>query len=159
LGTQREHFKAEPAPARKIPQVIKAVALKIRLKIHKIHKIDRRAMMRTFSSQDLQQQSGEIQRAAASEPVVIMNHSKPRSIVMSVDEFRRLKEKAGEPVPRELDKPRPIVRRVPMRDPLGYSTSDIRNLALTMADAAMSGRNREAVQAEIDAVERRLGLQ
>ncbi len=115
--------------------------------------------MRTFSSQDLQQQSGEIQRAAVSEPVVIMNHGKPRSVVMSVDEFRRLKKKAGEGVPQELDRPRPTVRRVPMRDPLGYSTSDIRSLAVTMADAAMSGRNREAVRAEIEAVERRLGLQ
>lgn len=114
--------------------------------------------MRTFSSQDLQQQSGEIQRAAVSGPVVIMNHGKPRSIVMSVDEFRRLKEKASEAVPTELDRPRPTVRRVPMRDPLGYSTSDLRTLAITMADAAMSGRNREAVRAEIDAVERRLGL-
>jgi prevent-host-death family protein len=115
--------------------------------------------MRTFSSQDLQQQSGEIQRAAVSGPVVIMNHGKPRSVVMSVDEFRRLKEKAGEGVPQELDRPRPTVRRVPMRDPLGYSTSDLRTLAVTMADAAISGRNREAVRAEIEAVERRLGLQ
>jgi prevent-host-death family protein len=114
--------------------------------------------MRTFSAQDLQQQSGEIQRAAVSAPVVIMNHGKPRSVVMSVDEFRRLKAKSGEKVPEELDRPRPVVRRVPMRDPLGYSTSDIRSLALAMADAAMSGRNKEAVRAEIETVERRLGL-
>jgi len=114
--------------------------------------------MRAFSSQDMQQQSGEIQRAAGAAPVVIMNHGKPRSIMMSVDEFRRLKERAGEVVPKELDRPRPIVRRVPMRDPLGYSTADIRVLALTMADAALSGRNKDAVRAEIAAVERRLGL-
>jgi len=115
--------------------------------------------MRTFSSQDLQQQSGEIQRTAVAAPVVIMNHGKPRSIVMSVDEFRRLKEKAGEVVPNELDRSRPVVRRVPMRDPLGYSTADIRTLAITMADAALSGRNKDAVRAEIAAVERRLGLE
>jgi hypothetical protein len=114
--------------------------------------------MRTFSSLDLQQQSGEIQRASVAAPVVIMSHGKPRSIVMSVDEFRRLKEKAGEVVPKELDRPRPVVRRVPMRDPLGYSTADLRTLAITMADAALSGRNKEAVRAEIAAVERRLGL-
>ncbi len=114
--------------------------------------------MRTFSSQDLQQQTGEIQRAAVSGPVVIMSHGKPRSIVMSVDEFRRLKQAAGEAVPPELKKPRPVVRRVPMRDPLGYSTSDLKSLALAMADAALSGRNKDAVRAEIAAVERRLGV-
>jgi prevent-host-death family protein len=112
--------------------------------------------MRTFSSQDLQQQTGEIQRAAVSAPVVIMSHGKPRSIVMSVDEFRRLKQKAGETVPFELARPRPVVKRVPMRDPLGYPTSDLKSLALTMADAALSGRNRDVVRAEIAAVERRL---
>ncbi|MEA2943989.1 MAG: hypothetical protein QOD09_4518 [Bradyrhizobium sp.] len=115
-------------------------------------------IMRTFSSQDLQQQTGEIQRAAVSGPVVIMSHGKPRSIVMSVDEFRRLKQKAGEIVPSELERPRPVVRRVPMRDPLGYPTSDLKSLALMMADAALSGRNRDVVSAEIAAVERRLGV-
>ncbi|KWV58080.1 hypothetical protein AS156_35205 [Bradyrhizobium macuxiense] len=114
--------------------------------------------MRTFSSQDLQQQSGEIQRAAVSGPVIIMNHGKPRSIVMSVDEYRRIKQKAGEEVAPELERPRPVVRRVPMRDPLGYATSDLKSLALSMADAALSGRNKEAVRAEIAAVERRLGM-
>ena len=114
--------------------------------------------MRTFSSQDLQQQTGEIQRAAVSGPVVIMSHGKPRSIVMSVDEFRRLKQKAGETVPSELERPRPLIRHVPMRDPLGYQTSDLKSLALTMADAALSGRNRDVVRAEIAAVERRLGV-
>src|SRR3981081_1669310 len=46
---------------------------------------------RSFSSQDLQQQSGEIQRAAVSAPVIVLSHGKPRSVVMSVEEFRRLK--------------------------------------------------------------------
>lgn len=127
-------------------------------KIRKLRKIIKEGSVRTFTSQDLQQQSGEIQRAAVSGPVVIMSHGKPRSIVMSVDEFRRLKQRAGETVPSELERPRPVVRRVPMRDPLGYTTSDLKSLALTMADAALSGRNREAVHAEIAAVERRLGL-
>lgn len=114
--------------------------------------------MRSFSSQDLQQQSGEIQRAAVSAPVIVLSHGKPRSVVMSVEEFRRLKQKAGEALPKELERPRPVVRHVPLRDPLGYATSDLLSLAITMADAAMSGRNKDAVRAEIAAVERRLGL-
>jgi len=114
--------------------------------------------MRAFSSRDLQQQSGEILRHAATAPVVIMDDGKPESIMMSVDEFRRLKEKAGEVVTGEIPRSRPVTRRIPMRDPLGYSTTDIMALASEMADAALSGRNRDAVQAEIAAVERRLGL-
>jgi PHD/YefM family antitoxin component YafN of YafNO toxin-antitoxin module len=115
-------------------------------------------VMREFSSLDLQQHSGEIQQSAAASPVVILSHGKPRSIVMSVEEFRRLKQAAGETLPPELKRPRAIVRRGTPRDPLGYVTTDILEVASTMADAAMSGRNRDAVRAEIRAVERRLGI-
>src|ERR1700704_3866137 len=109
------------------------------------------ARMREFSSLDLQQQSGEIQRSSAASPVVILNHGKPRSVMMSVEEFRRLKTAAGENLPSEVANPRPIVRRGLPKDPLGYVTSDIRQVAATMADAAESGRNRDAVRAEIRA--------
>ena len=114
--------------------------------------------MREFSSLDLQQHSGEIQQSAAISPVVILSHGKPRSVVMSVEEFRRLKRAAGETLPPELERPRAIVRRGPLRDPLGYVTTDIWEVATAMADAAISGRNRDAVRAEIRAVERRLGI-
>jgi hypothetical protein len=114
--------------------------------------------MREFSSLDLQQQSGEIQRSAAAAPVLVLNHGKPRSVMMSVEEFRRLKLAADEALPVEVAKPRPIVRRGPLKDPLGYDTTNLRQVALAMADAAESGRNRDAVRAEIAAVERRLGI-
>jgi hypothetical protein len=114
--------------------------------------------MRQFSSLDLQQQSGEIQRSAATSPVIVLNHGKPRSVMMSVEEFRRLKIAAGETLPSEVQRPRPIVRRGLLKDPLGYAKGDLRHLAITMAEAAESGRNRDAVRAEIRAVERRLGI-
>lgn len=114
--------------------------------------------MREFSSLDLQQQSGEIQRSAAGSPVLILNHGKPRSVMMSVEEFRRLKLAAAESLPVEVAKPRAIVRRGPLKDPLGYDTTDLRKVALAMAEAAESGRNHDAVRAEIAAVERRLGI-
>jgi hypothetical protein len=114
--------------------------------------------MREFSSLDLQQQSGEIQRSAAGAPVLILNHGKPRSVMMSVEEFRRLKRAADEALPAGVAKPRPVVRRGPLRDPLGYDTADFRKVAIDMAEAAASGRNRDAVRAEIAAVERRLGI-
>jgi PHD/YefM family antitoxin component YafN of YafNO toxin-antitoxin module len=116
------------------------------------------ANMREFSSLDLQQQSGEIQRSAATSPVIVLNHGKPRSVMMSVEEFRRLKIAAGETLPSEVERPRRIVRRGPLKDPLGYATTDLLHVAVTMADAAQSGRNRDAVRAEIAAVERRLGI-
>ena len=114
--------------------------------------------MREFSSLDLQQQSGEIQRSAAASPVLILNHGKPRSVMMSVEEFRRLKLAADETLPSEVARPRPIVRRGALKDPLGYDTTNPRQVATDMAEAAESGRNRDAVRAEIAAVERRLGM-
>lgn len=60
--------------------------------------------------------------------------------------------------PAKAQRSRPIVRRGPLTDPLGYDTADLRQVATTMADAAESGRNRDAVRAEIRAVERRLGI-
>ena len=55
--------------------------------------------MVAFSSLDLQKRTGEIQAAVAREPVVITHHGKPRAVMLSVDEYIRLKERAGEPVP------------------------------------------------------------
>jgi hypothetical protein len=64
---------------------------------------------------------------------------------------------AGEDIPHsKVQRPRHVVIRGPLTDPLGYDTTDIRQVAITMADAAESGRNRDAVCAEIRAVERRL---
>ena len=60
-------------------------------------------------------------------------------------------------LPGKVPRPRPEVRRSPLADPLGYDTADIRQVAKAMAEAAESGRNRNAVRAEIRAVERRLG--
>ena len=114
--------------------------------------------MREFTFLDLQQQSEEIQRSAANSPVLILNPGKPSSVMMSVEEFRRLKLAAGETLQVEVVRPRPIVRSGALNDPLGYDTTDLRQVATDMADAAESGRNRDAVRAEIAAVERHLGI-
>lgn len=113
--------------------------------------------MKTYTSLDLQQRTGDIQRAAASEPVVITSHGRPRMVISSVEEFARLKKASGEQIPREIVRERKaVVRHGLPNDPLGYDTSDIRACALAMAEAALSGRNREFVEAEIAAVEKRL---
>jgi hypothetical protein len=78
--------------------------------------------------------------------------------MMSIEEFRRLKIAAGETLPSEIERSGPTLRRGPLTDPLGYETGDVRQVAVAMVGAAESGRNREAVQAEIIAVERRLGF-
>lgn len=51
-----------------------------------------------------------------------------------------------------------VIGRIPRKDPFGYDTTDLRQVALAMADAAESARNRHAVRAEIAAIERRWGL-
>lgn len=109
-----------------------------------------------FTSLDLQQRSGEIQRAAISQPVIVTNHGRPRMVMMTVEEFVRLKRESGEPIPPELHRRRTAVRRKPAIDPLGYDTTDLRACAQAMAEAALSGRNRTFVDAEIARFEDRL---
>jgi hypothetical protein len=50
-----------------------------------------------------------------------------------------------------------VVQRALPEDPLGYDTTDIKACALSMADAALSGRNRAFVEAEIAAAKKRFG--
>lgn len=112
--------------------------------------------MQSFTSLDLQQRTGDVQRAAASDVVVITSHGKARSVMMSVEEFVRLKRASGETV--ALPRSRPVVRRGLPVDPLGYDTSDLRACALAMADDALNNRNLDAVEAEIRAAEKRFGM-
>jgi prevent-host-death family protein len=114
--------------------------------------------MLKFTSLDLQQRIGEVQNAALKEPVAVTFHGRPRNVMMSVEEFERLKTAAGESLPADLRKARAVTQRGLPDDSLGYDTSDFWACAEAMADAALSGRNKLAVQAEISAVEMRLGL-
>jgi prevent-host-death family protein len=47
--------------------------------------------MRTFRSQDLQRQLASIQDAALREPVIITYHDRPRLVLMSMEEYDRLR--------------------------------------------------------------------
>ena len=112
--------------------------------------------MKTYTSLDLQQRTGDIQRAAVVEPVLITSHGRPRMVISSVEEFIRLKQASGEPVPKDVIRERKaVVRRGLPEDPLGYDATDIKACALAMAEAALSGRNRPFVDAEIAAVKKR----
>jgi len=78
-------------------------------------------------------------------------------VIVTIEEYARLKEASGEPVPQELRRERKaVVRRGTPEDPLGYDTSDFYACAKAMSEAALSGKNRAFVQAEIAAVEKRL---
>jgi len=110
--------------------------------------------MKVYSALDLQQRTGDIQRAAVSEPVIVTNHGRPRLVIVTIEEYARLKEASGE---QELRRERKaVVRRGTPEDPLGYDTSDFYACAKAMSEAALSGKNRAFVQAEIAAVEKRL---
>jgi len=113
--------------------------------------------MKSYTALDLQQRTGDIQRAAISEPVLITNHGRARFVISTVEEFARLKAASGEAAPVELrPERRAVVRRGLPADPLGYDTSDMIACAKKMAEAALSGKNRPYVDAEIAAVEKRL---
>jgi prevent-host-death family protein len=110
--------------------------------------------MLTFSSIELQKQIGDVQRAASRDAVVITSHGKPRNILLSVEEFRRLKEAAGEKVPNDLKAKRAVtVHHLP--DPLGYDVSDFKAAARKMAEDALSGKTKKAVNQELAAVRTR----
>ncbi|SIO37158.1 prevent-host-death family protein [Bradyrhizobium erythrophlei] len=112
--------------------------------------------MLTISSQELQKQIGAAQLEAAKAPVIVTSHGRPRSVLMSVDEFIRLKELAGEPVAVDGLRKRAMTLRA-SSDELGYDVSDPHAAILRMARDANSGRTRTAVQAELAAVRRRYG--
>src|SRR3954452_3648000 len=110
--------------------------------------------MHSFTSRDLQKQTGDIQSAATREAVLITCHGKPRAVMMSEEEYRRLKERAGEAVPADLI---PRKRGVTVRaedDPLGYDVSDI-GAVRKMVEDVRSGRTADAVEAELAGIRRR----
>ncbi|MCA1474154.1 type II toxin-antitoxin system Phd/YefM family antitoxin [Bradyrhizobium sp. NBAIM08] len=106
--------------------------------------------MRLFSSLDLQQQSGEIQRAAAQAPVVITSHGKPRAVMMSVEEFRRLKTLAREEIPLEAIARQPTVFGPEPDDVLGYPEHDPVEAVHHMAKDAAAGINQDLVRREAE---------
>lgn len=114
--------------------------------------------METFRSTQLQKHLREVQESARREPVLFLHHGQPSTVMMSVEEFQRLKTVAGEPVPPEVRRRRAVTQQGLPPDPLGHDTSDFWACAREMAEAALSGRNGDAVREEIARAERRLGL-
>jgi prevent-host-death family protein len=49
------------------------------------------AAMQTFGSQDLQRQASAIQEAAMREPVIITYHDRPRFVMLTMQEYDRLR--------------------------------------------------------------------
>ncbi len=109
--------------------------------------------MQAFSSIDLQKQTGDVQRAANREGAVITSHGKPRNVMLSVEEFCRLKRIAGEAVPTGLLPKAVTVRHV--ADPLGYDVGQFATAARKIADDALAGNNEAAVATELAAVRKK----
>jgi prevent-host-death family protein len=112
--------------------------------------------MNEYRSLHLQKNLGDVLASAEADPTVLVNRGQPRLVIMSVAEFRRLKGLAGEAVPAAALPRRPMTLRGRIEDPLGYDTSDLPACASRMAEAALSGRNADAVRAEIARVRARL---
>jgi prevent-host-death family protein len=112
--------------------------------------------MLSVSVQELQKKIGDVQAEASREAVLITSHGKPRCVLLSVEEFARLKEAVGEPVPGEIRKRRGLTFRA-QHDPLGYDLTDLDAAMRAMTADALSGRSKDAVQSELAAVRRRFG--
>jgi prevent-host-death family protein len=110
--------------------------------------------MLVISSQKLRRRTGEAQIEAAREPVVVTTHGRPRCVLLSVEEYARLKQAAGEPVPDELAPQRGAAGRCTPDRP-GYDLSDVAAALRAMAAEAISGRVRDAVGADRAASHRR----
>ena len=111
--------------------------------------------MLSVTSQDLQKQVGDVQTQAAREPILITARGRPRCVLLSVEEYARLKEAAGESVPENARRKSTTYR--PQANALGYDLRDIHAALLAMADDAASGSGEDEVRRELAAVRRRLG--
>lgn len=111
--------------------------------------------MQIIRSINLQKNLGDVLRAADVEAVLVTNREQPRAVVMSAEEFIRLKTAAGEPIPSEVRKSRPTLHKRPT-DPLGYDTRDP-DYAARMAEDALSGRHSEEIEKEIHGAMNRWG--
>lgn len=112
--------------------------------------------MQTIRSINLQKNLGDVLRTADVEAVVVMNREQPRAVVMSAEEFIRLKTAAGEPVPMEVRKSRPVLHRA-AADPLGYDTRDPAYPAKLAADA-LGGRHETEIRHEAQVALKRWGM-
>ncbi|HEY2754590.1 MAG TPA: type II toxin-antitoxin system Phd/YefM family antitoxin [Pseudolabrys sp.] len=51
--------------------------------------------MQTFRSQDMQKQASALQEAAMKEPILITYHDRPRLVLMSMEEYDRIRGRKG----------------------------------------------------------------
>lgn len=113
--------------------------------------------MQLIRSINLQRSLGDVLQTADSEPVVLLHREQPRNVIMSADEFVRLKRAAGELVPREAIRSKPTFHKTPA-DPLGYDTSDFMAYAREAAENALTGKTASVSDAEVEAANSRWGF-
>jgi hypothetical protein len=95
--------------------------------------------MQSFPATELQRNSAEIQKAALMGPVILTYHDKPRYVMMSVDEFVRLRGKeAAARLAAYPAKPTALTReptKAPVPPGLGRDASDVDKLVLATVNA------------------------
>lgn len=113
--------------------------------------------MRIIHSVNLQRALAEGLQIADADPVLLIHLEQSCSVIMSSEEFVRLKVAAGEEVPPEAIEAKGAFH-VASDDPLGYDTSDLMDYARRAASTALSGVAADYSDAEVAAAERRWGL-
>jgi len=104
--------------------------------------------MQVIPSQKLRRRTGEVQIEAAREPIVVTARGRPRCVLLSVEEYARLKRAASEPVPAELAPERDVAGQSRPAS-LGYDLSDVAAALRAMAADSLAGRTRDAIEAEL----------
>lgn len=112
--------------------------------------------LKVFRSADLQKQVGKVLSDADIEPVVVHSRDVPRSVILSRDEFVRLKDIAGEAWPEELAYPIKVHRGA-KSDPLGYDTSDVDAYVEAISNDAIAGIGADAVEDEARRIRFKMG--
>ena len=69
--------------------------------------------MQTFRSQDMQKQASTLQESAMKEPILITYHDRPRLVLMSIEEYDRIRGRKGMGAS-EADLPRGAARQIAM---------------------------------------------
>lgn len=80
--------------------------------------------MRTFRAQDMQKQAAVLQEAAMLEPVIVTYHDRPRLVLMSMQEYDRLRGRRRI-VGASLDLPDSVVSQIEALAELDADAPDV----------------------------------
>jgi prevent-host-death family protein len=80
--------------------------------------------MNIVTSAELQRKLGEIQDRALREPVTVTHHGRPRLVILSAEEYRRLRRRDRQTLPVDALSPADLVAIARAEAPAAYAPLD-----------------------------------